>query len=187
MNFLYSPKLLLNSLTNCEILDLSVNRLQGTIPSEWGKLSSLKKLRLSSNDFTGQIPTDFGLLDDLVELGLQDNVFVGRIPSELGQMSSLENLNLVDNNLYGTVPSELGLLEKLQELRLSGNALLQGTVPVCSPRSNFSRSDIGCQLECSCCVDETGTCSEDRKESARTTKDVFDDNTRNLRLGANER
>lgn len=163
------------SLTKMELLDLSFNSFEGTIPTEWGNLPSLKKLVLDNNAFTGLIPTDLGHLDDLLELKLADNVFVGKIPSELGLLESLEVLTLANNNLLHKVPSELGQLENLKTLTLSGNGLLQGTIPEALCGMNFSRYDIGCQLECSCCIDTSGYCAGTARVSS---SDVFDNGER---------
>lgn len=171
------------SLTNLEILSLSDNAFQGTIPPEWGQLTALKKLSLASNGFTGLIPSTLGLLDDLNDLQLHNNTLVGSIPTELG-MLGVEVLTLANNSLLGNVPTELGRLAgRLRVLTLSGNGRLRGTVPenLCSvPGANFSWPDIGCQLECSCCVNGAGFCSEN-EPSNTDTRNAFNRGTRNLR------
>lgn len=81
--------------TNTEELNLSNNKLTGSLPSQIGNLKKLKILDLSNNNFTG-------------------------VPAEIGHINSLEVLNLSNNNLTG-LPNELGELSNLKLLDLSGN------------------------------------------------------------------
>jgi hypothetical protein len=69
---------------------LDMNRLGGEIPSELGRLVSLRKLGLGSNSLVGTVPTELGHLLELTSLGLQSNYLVGSLPSHLGQLSKLE-------------------------------------------------------------------------------------------------
>lgn len=69
-----SPSLF--NVTSLQTIDLNDNELYGTIPSELGMLTDLKKLRLSYNELTG-IPTTFGLLTNLSFLHLHGNRISG--------------------------------------------------------------------------------------------------------------
>lgn len=71
---------------------LDVNRLDGEIPTELGRLTTLKRLGLGSNSIAGSIPTELGQLVELTSLGLQGNYLVGSLPSELGQLTKLHGL-----------------------------------------------------------------------------------------------
>ena len=108
------------------------NAMDGTIPSEVGKLGSLKYLYLGheslTNSFDGSIPTEIGLLSNLTYFLLENNKIYGAIPTELGLLVSIFNLKLSINELTGTVPTELGNLLSLGWLDLSNNELT-GTVP----------------------------------------------------------
>lgn len=77
-------------------LDLSNNKLEGSLQAEIRHLQNLKVLDLSNNKFTG-------------------------IPAEVGQLKNLEVLNLSDNSITG-LPYELGNLSNLKVLDLTGNA-----------------------------------------------------------------
>jgi hypothetical protein len=63
-------------LTSLEIIDFNENSLHGSIPSELGMLTDLRKLRLSYNMFTG-IPTTFGFLTKLSFLHIHGNRISG--------------------------------------------------------------------------------------------------------------
>jgi Leucine-rich repeat (LRR) protein len=109
-------------------LNLHLNNLSGTIPTEIGNLSSLSFLALGANNLNGAIPTELGSLSNLSYLNLGENDLSGSIPSELGSLTNLFFLNLGSNQLSGTIPSELGNLDGLKELYLDTNAL-GGDVP----------------------------------------------------------
>jgi Leucine-rich repeat (LRR) protein len=50
-----------------ETLRLDSNDLRGSIPTELGRLQSLKWFDLSSNQLTGSIPTELGNLSKLTQ------------------------------------------------------------------------------------------------------------------------
>jgi Leucine-rich repeat (LRR) protein len=110
------------------MIDLHVNNLTGSIPSELGNLDSLAVLDLTENNLTGSIPTEFGNLTSLTHIYLNDNSLTDSIPPELGNLTSLTHLYLYDNNLTGSIPAELGNLTSLIFLYLSGNNL-SGSIP----------------------------------------------------------
>ena len=118
----------LGNLSNLKRLDFRVNNLTGTIPPELGDLDSLLDLWLSSNDLTGTIPSELGNLGSLLALSLSKNDLDGTIPPELGDLDSLQFLLLSQNQLTGTIPSELGNLGSLLQLYLDDNDL-DGTIP----------------------------------------------------------
>jgi len=109
-------------------LDLSDNRLKGTLPIELGNLPYLEMLYLSENQLSGPIPKELGALSNLVELELWSNELAGPIPTELSRLANLETLHLGDNQLNGPIPSELGKLANLEELGLYTNQL-RGPIP----------------------------------------------------------
>ena len=109
-------------------LNINVNNLRGSIPSELSQLRNLTWLRLRYNDLTGPIPPSIGQLDNLVRLELGSNQLTGPIPSELSQLRHLEKLELWANRLTGSIPPELGRLVSLDALTLGSNQLT-GSVP----------------------------------------------------------
>ena len=100
--------------------------LDGTIPAELGKLSSLVVLNLHSNMLSGAIP-DLRSLIGLEELYLANNELSGGIPESLGNMASVRELWLWGNQLQGTIP-DLSGMTGLETLKLADN-MLDGGVP----------------------------------------------------------
>ena len=112
-----------------DTLILSNNQLNGKIPVEISKLSSLTYLSLSKNELSDSIPTELGVLNNLTKLYLYSNELSGSIPAELGNLNKLVYLYLYDNKLSGNIPAELSNLNRLEKLGLSSNQLT-GSIPV---------------------------------------------------------
>ena len=125
--------------------------LEGSIPDELGKLTSLRVLQLQGNRLTGSIPDELGDLTALRTLWLQGNYRLddkgtttatnhtdddeitggldGSIPEELGNLADLRTLSLTQNDLSGEIPATLGnLTAYLTELYLGENDL-DGSIP----------------------------------------------------------
>ena len=109
-------------------LDLSNNRLTGTIPAALGQLVQLQELYLDRNQLKGAIPPELSQLNRLGTLSLEENQLTGEIPAEMGQLVMLQQLDLSENQLAGAIPGELGQLLNLHSLRLHENRLT-GKVP----------------------------------------------------------
>ncbi len=119
----------LGRLTGLRVLNFEGNLLTGAIPEGLGKLTSLESLYLQDNRLAGDIPTQMGDLTSLRILRLEDNTLTGTIPTDLGDLVNLEVLNLIGNALTGAIPSELGNLANLQELSLNNNSGMSGELP----------------------------------------------------------
>ncbi|GJV28487.1 probably inactive leucine-rich repeat receptor-like protein kinase [Tanacetum coccineum] len=97
--------LALENCTSMTGLDLSNNRLSGTLPTNITKvLGLLTTLDLSSNSFSGQIPATFANCSYLNVLKLDNNQFSGQIPLELGGLNRIKDFSVVNNQLTGQVP-----------------------------------------------------------------------------------
>ena len=86
-----------SSLPSLAYVDLSMNKLFGTVPFEISHISELIYINLSFNNFSGQIPPQIGLLTHLKVLDLSENQLNGSIPIEIGNLSNLAYLYLNNN------------------------------------------------------------------------------------------
>jgi len=118
----------MTNLSNLTISGSLNGSLNGTIPTEFGLMTSLNHLELNENKLTGTIPTEFGLMTSLNYLNLKRSSLNGTIPTEFGLMTSLNHLDLYYNELTGTIPTEFGLMTSLTYLDLERN-YLTGTIP----------------------------------------------------------
>ena len=102
--------------------------LAGTLPPEFGNLTSLSRLQIDRNQLTGPIPPELGNLANLELLTLDHNQLTGAIPAELGNLANLETFHINNNQLTGPIPPELGNLANLGLLTLDYNQLT-GAIP----------------------------------------------------------
>ncbi|XP_052298169.1 receptor-like protein 13 isoform X21 [Citrus sinensis] len=134
--------------------NISMNALNGSIPSSFGNINSLQILDLSNNQLIGEIPEHLAVgcvnleyltlsnnnleghmftrnfnLTNLRWLQLESNHFVGEIPQSLSKCSSLEGLYLNNNSLSGKIPRWLGNLKGLKHIIMPENHL-EGPIPV---------------------------------------------------------
>jgi Leucine-rich repeat (LRR) protein len=104
------------------------NLLTGSLASSIGYLSNtLTSLDLSMNQLASSLPTEIGRLKLLAGLWMYQNGLTGPLPSELGEQSQLHQLSLFGNKLSGSIPSQLSALD-LQALWLDDNSL-SGRIP----------------------------------------------------------
>ncbi|CAA2980194.1 receptor 12 [Olea europaea subsp. europaea] len=107
--------------------------------SEYRKLGILKGIDLSSNKLVGTIPHHFAYMRGLVFLNLSRNHLTGNIISSIGQMERLEWLDLSRNKLSGKIPNSLAKLHFLSVLDLSNNNLT-GMIPLGTQLQSFDPS-----------------------------------------------
>lgn len=125
-------------------LDLSFNRLTGTIPAPLYSLDRLKRLNLTGNSLMDTVSSQISNLHLLTYLGLAANKFSGQIPASISNLTSLDTLYLGGNTFTGTIPSSFGNLTNLVFLSLGSNNLT-GSIP--SSIGNLTNlSYFGCNV-----------------------------------------
>ncbi|XP_068645130.1 receptor-like protein EIX2 [Aristolochia californica] len=145
-----------SNLTSINVLDLSDDQFNSTLPHWLINFNSLAYLDLSVNEFSGSIPSIIGNLTSLEFLNLSHNFIDGRIPRSfrdlpnwLTNFSSLTHLDLGGNEFSGSIPSTMGSLTSLEFLDLSNNSIdadnkLGGYIPESIGKlSNLLYFDIG--------------------------------------------
>ncbi|KAL0300550.1 UNVERIFIED_CONTAM: LRR receptor-like serine/threonine-protein kinase GHR1 [Sesamum radiatum] len=138
---------------NVEVLDLSQNRLTGSIPEVTAQFLRLNYLNLSHNSLNGSLPKVITLFPKLVELDLSFNQLDGPLLNTLLTSSTLRQIHLQGNRLSGSIdfspssgvldlqvldlsynqlgghlPDEYGLFTGLQVLNIAGNNF-SGSIP----------------------------------------------------------
>jgi len=113
-----------NSHVNLSFLSISMNHFQGQIPSEIGaRLPGLEVLFMSDNGFNGSIPFSLGNISSLQGLDLSNNILQGQISEGIWNMPSLEFLDLSGNNFSGRLPPRFDTSSNLRYVYLSRNKL----------------------------------------------------------------
>uniref|UniRef100_A0A0E0FGL3 non-specific serine/threonine protein kinase n=1 Tax=Oryza nivara TaxID=4536 RepID=A0A0E0FGL3_ORYNI len=130
-----SPSLV--NMTYLTYLDLSFNRLQGSIPIPVTASSEIA-LDYSNNHFSSIIP-NFGIyLENASYINLSNNKLSGHLPSSICNASKAIIMDLSGNNYSGSVPACLTGSVNLSVLKLKDNQF-HGVLP------NNSRE--GCNLQ----------------------------------------
>ncbi|MBA0866272.1 hypothetical protein Goshw_019541 [Gossypium schwendimanii] len=117
----------LGNLTRLQVVDLTRNYLNGSIPSSLSNLP-LTNLSLLGNRLSGPIPPEIGDISTLLDLVLEDNLLGGSLPSNLGNLGRLDRFLLSGNNFTGGIPESFGNLKNLTDFRIDGNSL-SGKMP----------------------------------------------------------
>lgn len=74
------------------LIDLSHNRLSGSLTSCSDPFKNVEHLVLQGNKLRGPLPIIAFGLSSLVTLDIRDNRFSGKIPNEIGRLSDLRVL-----------------------------------------------------------------------------------------------
>jgi Leucine-rich repeat (LRR) protein len=98
----HNQKIICDGQERLVVLSLGHRNLRGTLPTELGLLTTLKRLYLPDNHIDGSIPTDLALLTKLESIHISSNLITGQIPSELGQLSALGKFGLECHSSYSS-------------------------------------------------------------------------------------
>ncbi|XP_009409349.3 receptor kinase-like protein Xa21 [Musa acuminata AAA Group] len=119
------------TLGNCplELLDLSFNQLNGTVPKEIMSIPTLTRfLNVSYNSLAGSLTPQVGNMKNIGQFDISGNRLSGTIPRTLGDCQQLDSLDMAGNSFQGSIPSSFSQLKGLQSLDLSRNNL-SGLIP----------------------------------------------------------
>ncbi|OVA05722.1 Protein kinase domain [Macleaya cordata] len=136
-------------------LNLSNNRLSGSLPRSIGNFTGLQILLLSGNRFTGKIPAELGNLKHLLKLDMSKNNLSGRIPPEMGNCVLLTYLDLSQNQLSGPIPIQIAQIHILNYLNISWNQLNQSLPKEIGSMKSLTSADFS-HNDLSGSIPETG-------------------------------
>ncbi|KAI3713839.1 hypothetical protein L1987_72425 [Smallanthus sonchifolius] len=109
-------------------LDVSSNRLSGSIPDVFDNFPNLSYFAAQSNNLSGLIPPSLSNSPAIASLNLRNNSLDGSIDFNCSMMVNLTSLDLGTNNFSGTIPANLASCRKLKALNLARNRL-RGEIP----------------------------------------------------------
>lgn len=121
-------------------LDLSSNKLYGSIPSDISSLLEfVTALDLSSNNLTGEIPVSLSNCSYLNILKLDNNKLTGQIPAEFGLLGRMKTFTVANNHLTGPVPQ----FHNATQVNYANNAGLCGSpLPACQGASKKAHTGV---------------------------------------------
>lgn len=119
----------LGKCTNLYKLDLSYNRLTGTIPPKFARLHEIRIfINLSHNHLDGPLPIELSKLVNVQEMDLSSNFLTGSIFPQISSCIAVTRINFSNNFLQGELPESLGDLKNIECFDFSRNQL-SGFIP----------------------------------------------------------
>ncbi|XP_074326150.1 uncharacterized protein LOC141664156 [Apium graveolens] len=110
-------------------INFDKNNFRGSIPAEIGKLFRLRYLHLGTNLFEGGFPMNLSHCSDLRHIGIEENNVGGKLPTDFTSWSKLTVFNTTTNHFSGVISSSIGNMSSLRFLLLSKNNLT-GIIPL---------------------------------------------------------
>ncbi|KAF4398958.1 hypothetical protein G4B88_023552 [Cannabis sativa] len=108
--------------TSLEVLDISFNNFQSSVPNWVFNLSNLASLNLRENNFEGPLPSALNLRN-LVDLSLSTNAFDASIACHFQNSTSLKVVDFSSNSFHSTIPTCIYGINSVERLNLGGNDL----------------------------------------------------------------
>ena len=115
-------------LLNLEILFLQNNFLSGSLPNQLWDLKNLRILNISKNQFRGNVPSEIHQVESLNEIWFSGNKFSGSLPFQIFTIKNITHINLSNNQLTGHISESVANLKNLVYLNLFDNKLV-GSIP----------------------------------------------------------
>ena len=112
------------------LIQVSNNAISGTIPLTFlghDITQSLEKKYLSVNRISGSLPSEFGAAVGMTQLQIHDTQISGCIPESYSNLTRLQGLFLQHNSLSSSIPENLHKLKDIQYFVVSRNQF-SGTV-----------------------------------------------------------
>lgn len=128
---------------NLLFMEISNNKINGTIPSSLGNCTNLTDLILSRNKFSGRIPQELGNLVNLRTLILDHNNLEGPLPFQLSNCTKMDKFDVGFNFLNGSLPSSLQRWTRLNTLILTENHFSGGIPDFLSAFKDLSELRLG--------------------------------------------
>lgn len=129
----------MSALTNLQTLIITGSKMQGSIPPEFGSLTSLTRFEVSCSwvnscyrlgpGLQGTLPKQLSSLVNLQYMVLPFNDFVGSLPPQLSTLSSILRLDLGANRFSSAIPPQLSTLTTLTWLGFADNRMSSSVPP----------------------------------------------------------
>ncbi|CUG90972.1 GP46-like surface antigen, putative [Bodo saltans] len=109
-----------------------INPLTGTLPESYGSSwTNAVSVFIYTTNISGSIPGEWGGMTSLYQLQIFNNKLTGTIPASFGNFTKLYYINLSFNNLTGEVPwAAWSKLRGVDVFGFQDNPLLSGTIPI---------------------------------------------------------
>ncbi|GAX24642.1 hypothetical protein FisN_21Lh256 [Fistulifera solaris] len=128
---------------NLIAVDLSDQKLSGSLPKELGLLTHLTVLDLRNNDLNGALTSDsFATLTNLEQLFLSSNKFTSSISPAMSALTNLRTLDLSNNLLTGSLPSGLAKLSNINEFLVAKNRFVGDIFRIALHWRNMTHLDV---------------------------------------------
>lgn len=118
-------------------MDLSNNKLSGSVSKIRGWGNYVEVIHLSSNSLMGTLPNETSLFLRLTSFRISNNSLDGPLPLVIGTYPELAIIDLSLNRLNGSLPPNLFTSSKLTYLNLSGNSFT-GSIPFLAAQTAIS-------------------------------------------------
>ncbi len=105
-----------------QVLELSDNWFTGPLDSEMFNTTVFQQLLLNNNKISGSIPVTFGRLSQLNYFDLSTNLLSGSLPPELSRMAGLQKFFVNKNSLSGSIECFNSILQQnITNIELANN------------------------------------------------------------------